>query len=941
MSDHFITDITGVPVTGSYGTDGKPSGINNDGGTETTPQDAGNVPSAGTESREGMDNDKSVTGNPYNPNASGTDTQTIGLGSSNMGPKQSNKYSPDAQRLFNSQFRNDPSNNIYAKDSFNHYKGESPPSSIEPTYESSFNIQGGGTYQSGDAVGSLYLDSGLNEINNPGSTLTTSVGGAVYTSFVDPNVGPGPVIGGDGTNPYILCTKNSSGLIDVNCEFAECVGGQGSVQLGKKMRIFQGQGCKKSGYWVQMLDTSYDQSDEQAQENALNCDFWRKSDRRGKGKISQASNLRKCGSKIGRGSCIKVVCQDTTIPPKEHNAGYTYTHKLMYVGTTLDGIKNKEWCAFEDEHRFNPPLTVAKSGWTEWFFEGDRCTLDGTRDEVTHSGKLYSCCCKTNPEGEVVPSGYELTLVGDLTAGTSGDPCDCRRRKENGPNFLPEVTGAGHLKDEWFTVLMTGCNQEAALDHYIQKDDNLYCIATGKSGSFGDPYWSESDCAWIYWTQRVARCDGEDPDVIADPDNAERAIKIKRYCPSGAASQTLTDRTLFPTPTTEPGSFGSIDEEDMINYAWCQTGNCVPNCTSGAALFAVGEYVTINSATQSAMTYLHGAWDQSGTFDLSSSGASCNGIACGFNVGVVSGLSGCDILSDNWKVSRREWGNHNSEPDSRDCTWGYQIEFTGCTPCSGSTPVTCDALGTGMAPNYDGPFREWFIPESSLTSGSGCTGDASCGPCVFPVSMFEVGDYVKIDQPDAIWIGPTTAVSGYVKSPFSGGFYSGFLIDFAVSGNGQNHTSTEPFYTGCAGGDETAMCSWVFSETGAAGPQYPGIGHWELDSSGLCGDCCLATKPNSGLQPDGTYIANHFDIVSLNCGSGVSGCDVLTQSWKITAKTSGDKTSDPDSLDCTWGYQIQFTGCPSSSGICETTGSAPYGTYDWIPEIYLVTGSGC
>ena len=80
----FATNITGVPTTGQYGPDGKPVNINNDGGIEVTPQDGGNVPSAGTESREGVNNDKGISGNPYNPNASSTDTPSP-VGNPNMG----------------------------------------------------------------------------------------------------------------------------------------------------------------------------------------------------------------------------------------------------------------------------------------------------------------------------------------------------------------------------------------------------------------------------------------------------------------------------------------------------------------------------------------------------------------------------------------------------------------------------------------------------------------------------------------------------------------------------------------------------------------------------------------------------------------------------------------------------------------------------------------
>ena len=930
---NFITRITGIPTTGSYGPDGNPSGINNNGGTETTPQDAGNVPSAGTKSREGVDNDKSISANAYNQSASSTDAQAIGPSSSN--PNMGNKYKPDAQRLFNSQFRDDPLSfpleRPYVIDSFDHYKNKSPAGSIEPVYENTFNIAAQSVNTEGSVVGSFVYDSSGNVINGPVTRVTTSMGGTVFTSVPGtPNIDPGFGIP-TGANS---CEDKQARIIDNPCEIVTCEGGLGNVPLGKKMRVFQGQGCEKSGYWVQHLISSATVDDSDG--IGVNCDNFTNTSILVHGELNRLPKIGPTGDSPGvpkncntvrrTSNCLDVITVLAGISGNQASAtDKFYAHRLMYVGTSLAGIKNKEYCSWEGQpegETLDPLPVVAKSGHREWFFEGTKCNADGTRNETAHSGKLYGCCCKSDfsaVNGQA--SGYTLTQVADITLNSSDDPCDCKRRYQEGAQFLTEWSAARYLEDKWVTILMTGCNKEAALDHYISDKSNLYCLATGRNA----PQWSPANCAWYHDLQRVVRCDGDDPDAMPDPDDPNRAILAQRYCPSGSPITNITDRNLFPTATTSDGSPGSIDEEDMINYAWCATGTCTPACSSGAPLFSVGDYVNISSVTVTGLNNRNDAWESLSVYDISNSGAS-NG--SGFNTdAVISGISGCGILNNSWRVTDRAYGGKLSSPDSFDCTWGYQIEFTGCAPCRSGTPTGCAELGTGMVPNFEGMNAE-FIPEAQLTSGSVCAG-GGCGSCSSGDSLFEAGDYVNLTS---------YIVSGYRN--IHGGFSGAFVIDLTTSGagHGGGHSSVEPFSTGCAA--NISLCAWTFSETGASGPQYPGIGYWTLSSSGSCCDCNMST-PTSGLQANGTYIANDNDTFSYDCNTATSGCSILSNSWKILDKQYGDSTSTPDSLDCTWGYAVTFTGCPASTGACSVTGFAPYLVSDWIPEIYFTSGSSC
>tara|TARA_R110000751_G_scaffold126785_1_gene228771 strand:+ start:1148 stop:2263 length:1116 start_codon:yes stop_codon:yes gene_type:complete len=192
-------------------------------------------------------------------------------------------------------------------------------------------------------------------------------------------------------------------------------------------------------------------------------------------------------------------------------------------------------------------------------------------------------------------------------------------------------------------------------------------------------------------------------------------------------------------------------------------------------------------------------------------------------------------------------------------------------------------------------------------------------------SLFEVGDCVNLTA---------YTVSGYENT--LGGFSGAFEIDFTQSGSVGNHSSTEPFSTGCP--SDTSFCEWTFSKTGGGfGPQ---LGYWALSDSGTCCDCS-ATLPTLGLQPDGTYIEENGVGVYFDCNTATSGCNILNKGWKIIDKQYGDASSTPESLDDTWGYSVQFTGYPSSSGVCVGTGFAPSIAASWIPETYFTSGTGC
>ena len=777
----FITNITGtgVPITGTYGTDGNPSGINNDGGIEVTPQDGRGVPSAGTESRISGDNDKILSGNPYNQSASSTDSQAIGPSSSN--PNMGNRYSSDSQRLFNSQFRNDslpfPLEQPYALGSFDHYKNESPAGSIDPVYESSYNIAANSVNIEGSVIGSFVYDSSGNVINGPVTRVTTSLGGMVLTSAPS----RGTIGGGPNGGVPLSCEDKASGIIDNPCEISQCAGGAGNVPLGKKMRVFKGQGCEKSGYWVQQLITTDGYPEDKAHDVGINCDNFIKTKNHtvlnllpNQSPTESGPGVPICGQARQKTSCMGVIAALAGISGTLASAGSKfYSHRLMYVGTSLGGIKNKEWCDFS---------SADGSGHREWFFEGAKCNADGTRNATAHSGKLYGCCCKAGFGAPAYgqASGYTLTETSSITINTSDDPCDCKRRYNAGAKFLPQWNGANADSDINFRVLMTGCTKQAATDIYndVSGATNLFAIAP----SFA-PTWSEAQCAWIHRLQQVAPCSGGE--TIENPDpKVIQPIKSIMYCPYGSVVE-IADRELFYSPLTTPNYYG-LSERPTINYAWCATGNCsgIP-CVTGASEFDVGDYVKINSAIVSGYTYNvaelsfddgfsinFASAGQTGTnphssatpfptgcgdgnasacfwtfeetgaggpqnpgtghWVLSSSGLCCDCNATrpssglqpngeyiandtdGVSYDCNTSTSGCNILTQSWKITKKQYGNNKAIPDSLDCTWGYTIEFTGCASAVSNGSGLCSTTGYGPTGAYQ------YIPASYFTSGTAC-----------------------------------------------------------------------------------------------------------------------------------------------------------------------------------------------------------------------------
>ena len=920
----FITSITGIPTTGSYGPDGNPSGINNNGGTETTPQNAGNVPSAGTQPRISGDNDKILSGNPYNQ----SEYRSSGTPISSGNPNAENRAKPEAQRLILSQQRNTASDSPfsdqpYAPDSYDWYKNESPAGSLTSVYAGTFSIKDSSVNKSGQPIGNYPYDTTSKGYARKNNSVTYTMGGKPVT--YDELDGHGLVREPLGPTQEDLnsCKYNGPGLIDEPCEVVDC---KGTYPLGKKMRVFQGEGCERSGYWLQATFSSNDMSSEGSHTSGTDCDTF--ASPQVKTELVTIYGNNKIKGHRDDCNCQKEIVASGGVSG-EALYGKTFGHLLYYVGDSVAGIKSKEWCNWDAPLRGEVD-PIESSGYSEWFWEGGRCNADGTRNETFNSGTLFGCCCTghranqfTDPPLEDTrgPKLYVLTEVSSITINTADDPCDCLRRKVSKSQFLEEWNASVNLDDSNHKILISGCAPaDAESSASLGLAEVGYAVCSGVA-----PSWNETECAWDIQVKRVSRCPQDDTPPTLEL-NSWRSFA---WCPSGEAI-TISDRSLFYSPPDAPADPYSNEPitYNHINYASC-TGEC--SCTSGAPLFDVGDYVDLTSvfAIISGMqlsdvhvTSNAPKWSDLQMFDLSKSGANGGG---GFQW-TDSPVPGCDITANSWKVTSRAYGGASSTPDSLDCTWGYQIEFTGCAPCSGSTPVTCS--GVGMAPNF-GSF-DLFIPESNLVSGAICTADASC-PCVSGNSLFEVGDYVNINHEQAGY--RSGLIEGYENQ--NGSWSGKFLIDLFVANSG--HTATGAFSSGCET-SSNGLCNWYFSQY-EPGDTPPTSGYWTLQSvDGI--EWCPCGSGSCQVKPDPNYLGADNDPSGIGCDT-VSGCDIFTNSWKITSKAYGDSASIPNAVDCTWGYGVEFVGCPSGSGDCVTTGSAPASAYQYIPEVFFSSGTAC
>jgi hypothetical protein len=563
----FTTNITGVPTTGQYGPDGKPVNINNDGGIEVTPQDGGNVPSAGTESREGVNNDKIISGNVYNPNASSTNTPSP-VGNPNMG----NYIESISQRVVD-------------EGSWNSFTAEysTAPVSAESGY---WNV--GNSREASPYVNTLKVDNAIQDDN-----IITIGNGGNPRPVVSERVAPPcdcPPWGSDEDGGYNRpdpqwgideYTTNSGEVCQPpradEVVFPEAgVGGAALATLRNiKLPYFSGYHAGLNGIWA-IVPFNY-----------LSEPQWIND-------LGQDKDL----FDDGGGACwpnqeaLRTGINGGNYP----GANCTYKHLLVgYRGTGLtdvgvSGVNWTGWCgaAFVEGPLDRKPFQPGRRLYSHEFYEsrvGGNCS--------GKPGYLYAC----DHDGHI----SELTPLYQYTVQ---DSCDCHALYENGrwknSAFLPPPYGWGsqavwvqNAEPDWDAansgtnyrespptqVYWSGFVERTTVDGYsrLKIEENFSgiwdktkvfaIVATGGGGpGAGDnipPYWSDTECDWIYAIREVVAGDCTGVDISG--------LSITG-CPSGPIIEIgltkLHDATCGPDQIEESGSY-----PDNVPHVPASTGN--------------------------------------------------------------------------------------------------------------------------------------------------------------------------------------------------------------------------------------------------------------------------------------------------------------------------------------------------------------------------------
>ena len=618
MSDHFITNITGVPTTGQYGPDGKPLNVNNDGGIEVTPQNAGNVPSASTESREGIGNDKSIAGNAYNQSASSTDAQAIGPAPA----KDQTHYAyTQAHSLYKqASIGGDPDDwNLYTQD----------PVDVRSGYHSTYD----GYYS---ILNEMDLEEGQPTVVNtplspasPQEHFTFSLGANAATFVLAPNNRPGAVqvsVGGRPKEPQACL----DGTVDIPCEVDK-------ICQGKKVRIFQtiGSSCDgMNGYWMQVTNpvnigkptggvNSPIGGGRAGKEPQYNEDYWKPIADLSPWPNLEANSLVDCNNykfnparrwRINTRPadwnfyCYVAYTNETQNNPYHNNGKRVWAHMLTYIGTELDLAKigDKKWCEYCDQYNPESKHSPARKpcdevvGWRKMFVEGPSCNKEDQPDD-TYAGKLYGCCCKHKPgtpantprhycspcygpvDGNTPDCQHLVTLqeVGGwtVTMGSKDDPCDCMYREHYGPMYWDEtksidknlaaVTGNGNQR-----AFVTGCLESEATSRANFEGGNVWIMSTGSGAA---PYFNSGECAWMYSLRSGVKCTGLD--ALGDPFNQDYN-EAYGYCPTGD-DVLISDRDLH------------YAKNQFTSYTGCVGAICNPQTICENSKFEVGDRVMI------------------------------------------------------------------------------------------------------------------------------------------------------------------------------------------------------------------------------------------------------------------------------------------------------------------------------------------------------------
>jgi hypothetical protein len=235
---------------------------------------------------------------------------------------------------------------------------------------------------------------------------------------------------------------------------------------------------------------------------------------------------------------------------------------------------------------------------------------------------------------------------------------------------------------------------------------------------------------------------------------------------------------------------------------------------------------------------------------------------------------------------------------SGECAWVYNFKTAlRCTeldvlPASGYCKVGGNTLISD---------RYVFEDPNRFTNHYDCISASCSSECVSGdvTPKWDIGDQVHINL---------SRGTGYEHAAGVPGSAAGHWENPSAWNVEATGADGKPMHAVCSGITET--CLWTFSTLGD--PSIADTGTWTLDETGDCCDC------HSDL-PDSGYIGLTNFVSGIDCPAG-SGCSWY-YCWDVVAREFGGYNSSPDAIDCTWGYQIAFTG--NFGDICDVTGTFP------------------
>jgi len=468
----FTTNITGFPTTGSYGTDGKPSGINNDGGIEVTPQNAGNVPSSSTESREGINNDKSISGNPYNQSASSTDTPSP-VGNPSIG-----------------NYTESLSERIVDKGSWNPLTAEysTPPFSAS---SGCWNV--GNNSEASPYVNTLKVDNAIRDDN-----ISTIGGGGGPQPFV-----PGRKAPVCDCPPFIALPDIQWGLDEVYIEPGDACQSPRDDEL-RDMRIpyFSGDHEGHSGVFA-LITRPWDMSNAFMNDLNQDTDFF--------------------GTPCFPPEALRTAINGGHYP----GPNCTWKHvEVSYRGTGISdvGVSGANWTGWcNKDYAFNfyeSRIGGHCSGKPGHLYA---CDGDGFISELTPTYIFTmqdSCDCKARYDNGRWSSKSVLPTLGSVWVQDAKPDWDASNDGAMTEEVATKVywTGSGcYVSPLWFN--RHDQHQQTGLD----KTKIFAIVATGGGGpGAGDnipPYWSDTECDWMYAIREVVsgECNNLEYSPFHDP----------------------------------------------------------------------------------------------------------------------------------------------------------------------------------------------------------------------------------------------------------------------------------------------------------------------------------------------------------------------------------------------------------------------------------------